>query len=471
MRCMALAWALFVALSAAAAAALPPEGSPRRTHNVEIIDRYGDSVVAIFTQAKENTFTSGSGSVIHRDGYILTNDHVVQDRQGVVLIRGQLPLPFRTIGRLWEKDLALLKVESSGPLVVAPLGRSRDLLAGEPVLVGGNPGGRGVVFSSGIVSSPRVMMGTSALAMSNFRDDSRDRFIQFDAASNPGNSGGPVLNAEGQQIGVVVSTILTEQNINFAIPIDRVHRAFHDLLLPEERGNFWAGIELDDASCQVRQVHEGSPAADAGLAPGDTVTAVGDTSVTNGVDFYVALSGHKPKERLGVRFTRKNEAREATLTLAPYPTKAGLPYDGRERGLNYRLYQGRFTKCPDFDKLTPIASGTIARLKLDEIPQLPADDYALLLEGYIEVPRTDVWAVVIGSDDGSRAYVDGALIAANDGPHPLQWSSGRVRLEKGLHPVRIEYFEATGEADLQVLLSRDGLFVGEAPTFYVDKAK
>src|SRR5689334_15191623 len=107
----------------------PAEGSPRRTRQVEIIERCGAGVVAIFSQGKDNTISSGSGSVIHGDGYILTNDHVVLDRPGVVLHRDHPPLPYRTIGRLWEKDLALIKVDAPKPLVSVPLGRSYDLVS------------------------------------------------------------------------------------------------------------------------------------------------------------------------------------------------------------------------------------------------------------------------------------------------------------------------------------------------------
>src|SRR5581483_8175420 len=129
----------------ASASAQPPTASPRRTRQVEIIEQVGASVVAVFSGGKDNNWTSGSGTIIHPAGYILTNDHVVQDRSGVVLVRNQPPLPFRTVGRLWEKDLAIIKVETPQPLVAVPLGRSHDILAGEPILIGGNPGGRGIV--------------------------------------------------------------------------------------------------------------------------------------------------------------------------------------------------------------------------------------------------------------------------------------------------------------------------------------
>ena len=113
----------------------PAPAGPRRTWQVAVIERCGPSVVAVFTHDNDNNVNSGSGSIIHPDGYILTNDHVVQDRHGVVLVRGYPPLEFRTVGRLWEKDLALLKVEAGKPLVAVPLGRSHDILAGEPILV------------------------------------------------------------------------------------------------------------------------------------------------------------------------------------------------------------------------------------------------------------------------------------------------------------------------------------------------
>lgn len=463
-----LVWCLAIAALAQPALAQPAAGSPRRDWKVDVIERVGGSVVAIFSEDKEHRVSSGSGSVIHDSGYILTNDHVVADRQGVVLVRGQQPLPYRTVARLWDKDLALVKVESPKPLVAVPLGRSNDVLAGEPILVGGNPGGRGIVFSSGIVSSAEVMAGASALAMAYFPDDARDRVIQFDAASNPGNSGGPVINAEGRQIAVVVGKILNEQDINFAIPIDRARRAMRDLLLPEQRGNFWTGIELAMAATTIERVREGSPAASAGLESGDIVAAIDDHGIGSDIDFHVALVGRQANQELTVHYARAGTARSATLKLVEYPAKPGLKTEGRKAGLAYRVYPGRFTRCPDVGNLKPAHEGTAAEARLAQINGLPSDDYALVLEGYVEIPETGVWSLAIGSDDGSRLIVDGELVANNDGPHPMQWTSGCGRWQKGLHPVKIEFFEATGDAELQVVLSRDGSDKRLEPKFFHD---
>jgi len=203
--------------------------SPRITPVVQLVERVEPAVVAVFSQSPDGNESSGSGSIIHPDGFILTADHVVRDRRGMVILGDGSLLPYRTVGRLPEKDLALIKVEPKLPLKCISLGRTDDLKTGEPVLVGGNPGGRGIVFSSGIVSSPAMMVDApSVLAMTlgGWRNDTRDRYIQFDATSNPGNSGGPVINAEGAQIGVVTIKFFQEQNVNFAIPIDRVRRYF-----------------------------------------------------------------------------------------------------------------------------------------------------------------------------------------------------------------------------------------------------
>ena len=227
----------------AQAPASPP--SPRRTATVELAARAELSVVAIYAEGNGQT-NSGSGSIISPHGYILTNDHVVRNRAGVVLFADGGVRPFRVVGRAPEKDLAIISVPVKKPLPSLPMGRSHDILTGEPILVAGNPGGRGIVFSSGIVSSPRMMLDApNALVMRQFPNDTRDRFIQFDAASNPGNSGGPLINAEGDQIGVVSASDRAAENINYAIPIDRLREWLPRMVSPEAKGNFFIGIECD----------------------------------------------------------------------------------------------------------------------------------------------------------------------------------------------------------------------------------
>ena len=194
-----------------------------------------------------------------------------------------------------------------------------------------------------------------------------------------------------------------------------------------------------------------------------------DRQSRSALDYLVSLVGRKVGERIAVKYSRAAKPGEAALTLTSFPTKPGLPSAGLKPGLRYRLYPGRFTRCPDFDKLKPARQGTATGPTLGSIPQLPDDEYALLLEGYLEIPDTGVWSFSIGSDDGSRLVLDGDLVAHNDGPHPMQFSSGRRRLQKGLHAIRIEFFEATGEAELQLTLSRDGSAATQEPKYFFDE--
>lgn len=131
---------------------------------------------------------------------------------------------FRVVGRLPEKDVAIVRLLNlRRPMQTIPLGHSHDLMNGEAVVVAGNPGGRGITVTSGIVSSKRAVSDMpTALAATQYGTEFRDEFIQFDAASNRGNSGGPLVNMEGKMIGIVSSGFLGEQNVGFAIPIDRV---------------------------------------------------------------------------------------------------------------------------------------------------------------------------------------------------------------------------------------------------------
>ncbi|HBN76344.1 MAG TPA: serine protease, partial [Planctomycetaceae bacterium] len=133
-----------------------PEDSPRRTETVKLIQQIERAVVAIFSQSSEGG-SSGSGSIIHPHGYVLTCDHVVRDRPGVVLVGGKQIRRYRIVARLPEKDLSIIQYARQENAPFISIGQSLDIMTGEPILVGGNPGGRGIVFTSGIVSSRSVV--------------------------------------------------------------------------------------------------------------------------------------------------------------------------------------------------------------------------------------------------------------------------------------------------------------------------
>ncbi len=430
--------------------------SPRVTRNVEIIREIKDGVVAVFSQDREGKLHSGSGSIIHPAGFVLTNDHVVRDRPGVVLMKDAPPLRYRTVGRLPEKDLAVLQINVSKGLTVIPLGHSDDLMTGEPCVCGGNPGGRGIVFTSGMISSAAIMANApNALVMSHFAGDVRDRFVQFDAASNPGNSGGPLINAEGRQIAVVCSRQLEEENINYAIPIDRMRQWADELIAPEITRNLFAGLTVDclGQEARVETVAADSPAHAAGIQPGDVLLAVDDAPLRDGIDWLLTLALHRSGDELALRYRRGEQEKTSAFKLTRYPTEKGIDVKDVEPGLTWKLYvNGKLDALPDFDRLKPSGSGIAAELKTRDLSGERKEHFALRFEGLLKIEKDGMHRLILASDDGSRLNLHGRTIIDNDGPHPRQEQGRKVRLGKGCHRLRVDYFEATGASTLELFL-------------------
>lgn len=434
--------------------------SPRVTRTVEIIRQIEAGVVAIFSQGSDQTLQSGSGSIIHPAGFILTNDHVVGDRPGVVLLKGRSPVRYQLVGRLPEKDLAVIRISVPEKLTSIPMGHSDDLMAGEPCLCSGNPGGRGIVFTSGMISSPAIMNNApNALVMSHFASDVRDRFIQFDAASNPGNSGGPLINAEGRQIGVVCAMQLKEQNVSYAIPIDRVRQCAAELIAPEITRDLFAGIAIDCLAREARvsDVAPESPAAAAGIQSGDILLTAGGSELRDGLDWLLQLATSSADEEVAVKYGRSDEEKTATLRLTAWPTQEGIALDTAEPGLAWKFYvDGELKSFPDFDSLKPAAEGLCAELKTRELAGGREQHFAIRFEGFLKIDSDGLYRLVLASDDGSRLYLHDRLLIDNGGPHPRQEIGGKVRLGKGLHPIRIDYFEATGDSSVELFLEAGG---------------
>lgn len=446
---------LTVALSTSAVA----DPSPRITPTVRLIQQAEPAVVAVFSEQGQGKLSSGSGAIIHEEGYILTADHVVRDQPGWVLLEDRPPVRYRMIGRSPEKDLAVIKIDAAQPLARIPLGRSHDLMTGEPILAAGNPGGRGIVFSSGIVSSRQVLLGMNALVMSQFASDTRDRFILFDAASNPGNSGGPLLNAEGRQIGVVCGKYKEEENENFAIPADRVRRHIPSIVAAQQRGGFSTGIETDPfaGAATVIAVAADSAAARAGVQPGDVLVQFDGRPVRDAVDWHLLLVGRKPKQSVELIYRQAEETKTINLTLDDYPLAPSVAEEGKSPGLHYALYTGRYTAMPDFATLTPQDEGATDVFHASKVAGDLKDGYALVFTGYVKIPQTGVYTLGVSSDDGSRLYLHDELLLDNDGPHPAQEITHVVRLSEGLHPIRVEYTEISGDEQLEVSIEGEGL--------------
>jgi serine protease Do len=260
----------------------------------------------------------GTGVVIDHRGYIITNHHVVDGvREILVSTDSGKELTARLIAHDPETDLAIIKIEADEPLPVITAGTSADLMPGEPVVAVGNAYGYEHTATRGIISALHRPVRVSD---AQFYDD----LIQTDASINPGNSGGPLLNIDGEMIGINVAVRAGAQGIGFAIPVDRALDVAAKLLALAKSAEAWHGIELaDDASdrdaAMVATVDTDSPAAQAGLEPGDLITAVDEQTVTRAIDFHRAVLGTAIGQEFEVSVRRGDETVQLQLTMAQTP--------------------------------------------------------------------------------------------------------------------------------------------------------
>ncbi len=391
------------------------------------------------------TMGVGSASVIHRDGYLLTNNHVLfRMHQGQAILPGQPALMFRIIATLSSEDLALIKVEAGEVLPSLDLGRSDDLMLGEPVIVIGNPGGLVHSVSEGIISG----LNRSTSVAGTFLPG----MVQTSAAVSGGNSGGPLINALGEQIGVITSKKLDGENINFAITIDRVRELFSTLLSAELRYGFLLGMEVEmlGSPVTVRNVSAGSPAERAGVKVGDLIERVDGRELKNGVDFHLELVEKAPGNRLALRIQRGGKAEMIEVELGELELPQPVAEEGTESGLRFRGYEGSWNALPDFEELDPVADGVVEIPTEEAYRTADGENYGLRFQGFIKIPADGLYTFYTSSDDGSRLSIGEKLLVNNDGLHALQRKGGLVRLTAGLHPVTIDYFEQGGEEELEI---------------------
>jgi S1-C subfamily serine protease len=237
------------------------------------------------------TTSLGSGVIVSPEGWVLTNNHVVERgaRFRVQLLDGR-ELSAKVVGTDPSSDLAVLRLDTRERMPFVPAGRSDDLLIGETVIAIGNPFGLAHTVTAGVVSAVHR----------NFPHQGRTLFdfIQTDASINPGNSGGALVNIDGQLVGINTA-IVGERNagIGFAIPIDRARRIAEDLIRHGEVREGYTGLEVEDAPAReeggrrrgggvlVSGVDPGSPAAAAGFQRGDAVEAIGGQPVESAEEY------------------------------------------------------------------------------------------------------------------------------------------------------------------------------------------
>ena len=330
---MQRAWVVLSVVAAicpAAAGAAEASGA-RRTAIVRAIESTRDSVVNIHGQklvpgsddepAAELRRVNGMGTgvIIDPRGYIATNYHVVEGvrRIEVTLASGRTTTA-TLVSHDPRTDLAVIKIPAEGSLPVIAIGTSSDLMIGETVLALGNAYGYEHTVTRGIISALHRSVEVN-------RTQRYDDLIQTDASINPGNSGGPLLNIDGEMIGINVAVRAGAQGIGFAIPIDRALAVITELISAERLERTWHGIVSRGNGSDrvlVDTVQPDSPAAQSGVLAGDVIKRIGELPVTTPLDIERAMLGRRPGELVAVTIDRAGSETKVELPLAAARTRS-----------------------------------------------------------------------------------------------------------------------------------------------------
>ena len=275
----------------------------------------------------------GSGVIISADGYILTNNHVVEGADEIeVVLNDSRRSRAKVIGTDPDTDLAILKV-SLDRLPVITLGNSDALQVGDQVLAIGNPFGVGQTVTSGIVSA----LGRNQLGINTF-----ENFIQTDAAINPGNSGGALVDVNGNLMGIntaIYSRSGGNMGIGFAIPVSTARLVLEGIVKEGVVRRGWIGVEPADLSPElmvtfgvkakrgvlITGVLQNGPAAQAGIRPGDVIVEVAGKQIANVSELLSNVAALKPGTPAGFRVLRHDDAVELSVTPGLRPRPQRLP--------------------------------------------------------------------------------------------------------------------------------------------------
>jgi S1-C subfamily serine protease len=312
----------------------------RASAEEELLDAYSSAVVRVVEEVSPSVVQvrvrgvrqghvaqgAGSGSILSPDGLILTNNHVVEGAGAIELATiDARHFPARILGRDPDTDIAVLRAETSDRLPAARLGNSKLIKAGQIAIAIGNPLGFESTVTAGIVSA----VGRSLRAQNGRLIGD---VIQTDAALNPGNSGGPLVNSRAEVIGVNTAVIMGAQGICFSVASNTAQHVITQILQHGRVRRARLGVAGDQVSLPQRlrvqlglgqqagvrvvEVQSGSPAQTAGLEPGDVIVSLDQETVTGIDDIARVLDGGKIGKRVSVRILRDAQ-RILSLELVP----------------------------------------------------------------------------------------------------------------------------------------------------------
>jgi serine protease Do len=295
---------------------------------------FGDETQREFKQP-----SLGSGFIIDEDGYVVTNNHVIENADQIkVKLKDESEFDAAIVGRDPNTDIALLKIESDQKFATVKLGDSEALQVGQWVVAIGSPFGLEQTVTAGIVSAKGRVIGSGPY----------DDFIQTDASINPGNSGGPLLNMQGQVVGINTAIVATGQGIGFAIPINLARDIIVALKEEGEVTRGWLGVAIQDLSPEmaeyynleskkgvfVADVFEGDPADQAGIQPKDIILSVNDEKIETSRQLTsiiakipvndsakIAILRNGKEKTVKVKIAKRPEERLARRSRAPEQTE------------------------------------------------------------------------------------------------------------------------------------------------------
>jgi serine protease Do len=284
----------------------------------------------------------GSGFIISPEGYILTNNHVVEKADEVaVTLLDKEEFKAKVVGTDPKTDIALIKIDAKKKLTYVELGDSDKLDVGEWVLAIGNPFGLGHTVTAGIVSAKGRIIGSGPY----------DDFIQTDASINPGNSGGPLFNLKGEVVGINTAIVQGGQGIGFATPIRLAKSVLGQL---KEKGKVtrgWLGVYIQRLTPEaaenlgisgrqgalVSDVTSGSPAEKAGIRSGDVIVAFNGKEIRDEHDLPQAVASMTPGKTVDVRLLRDGKEMAIAVTIAEMEGEPAKPAGGHELSKNLGL--------------------------------------------------------------------------------------------------------------------------------------
>lgn len=292
----------------------------------DLVEKLSPSVVNISSTGKtksEDKHTAlGSGFILDKDGYILTNGHIVENAQDItVILYDNTPLSATIIGTDKKTDLALIKIDTTHSLTPATLGNSDNIRVGDWVLAIGNPFGLGGSVTVGIISAKSRDISSGPY----------DNYIQTDASINQGNSGGPMFNLNGEVIGIntaLYSTTGSSMGIGFAIPINQSHFVINQLKEFGKVNRSWLGLKIhpqtenispSQQGITITGVTENSPAAQAGIEAGDIILSFNAKKISTPQIFSQTIAEIPTGQTVELEIMRNKEILKIKLTTETLP--------------------------------------------------------------------------------------------------------------------------------------------------------